>query len=216
MAINLQKGQTIDLRKSSDGASEYDLSTVTIGLGWDMVEQKSTGFLGKLLGGGKKGEDYDLDAVAFLLNANGKVANLGSEGLRDGDVIYFNSQKHPSGHIWLTGDNRTGAGDGDDEQIIVKLNALDQRYQKIVFLVTIYQGQKKGQHFGMVDNAFIRAVDAKGKEIARYTMSGDKTYNGMCGMVFAEVYRKDAGWKFRALGEVKQSDNLVDILKTYL
>lgn len=216
MAINLQKGQTIDLRKSSDGSSEYDLSTVTIGLGWDMREQKSSGgFFGKLLGGGKKGEDYDLDAIAFLLDANGKVANLGGEGLRNGDVIFFNSLKHPSGNIWLTGDNRTGAGDGDDEQIIVKLNALDQRYQKIVFLVTIYQGKQKGQHFGMVENAFIRAVDARGKEIARYTMSGDATYNNMCGMVFAEAYRKDGAWKFRALGDVRPSDSFVDILKQY-
>ena len=215
MAINLQKGQTIDLRKSSDGVSEYDLSTVTIGLGWDMREQKSGGFLGKLLGGAKKGEDYDLDAIAFLLDANGKVTNLGGQGLVGGDVIFFNSLKHPSGDIWLTGDNRTGAGDGDDEQIIVKLNALNQKYQKIVFLVTIYQGKQKGQHFGMVENAFIRAVDARGKEIARYSMSGDPTYNGMCGMVFAEVYRKDGAWKFRALGDVRPSDSFVDILKQY-
>ena len=225
MPINLQKGQTIDLRKSSDGGAEYDLSTVTIGLGWDMREEKkSGGFFGKLLGGSKKGDDYDLDAVAFLLDANDKVANLGRTvqtndgrqmGLFEGDVIFFNSQKHPSGHIWLTGDNRTGAGDGDDEQIVVKLNSLDQRYQKILFLVTIYQGQQKGQHFGMVDNAFIRAVDAKGKEIARYTMSGDPAYNGMCGMVFAEVYRKDGAWKFRALGDVKPSDSFVEILKQY-
>lgn len=224
MAINLQKGQTIDLRKSSDGTSEYDLSTVTVGLGWDMKVEKSKGFLGKLLGGNKAGADYDLDAVAFLLDENGKVADRGRTvqaqdgrqvGLHGGDVIFFNSMKHPSGHIWLTGDNLTGEGEGDDEQIIVKLNALDQRYQKIVFLVTIYQGQAKGQHFGLVDNAFIRAVDARGKEIARFTISGDPTYNGMCGMVFAEVYRKDGAWKFRALGDVKPSDSFVEILKQY-
>ncbi len=226
MAINLQKGQTIDLRKGDSTSGDgFDLSTVTIGLGWDMREQKSGGgFFGKLLGGGKKGEDYDLDAVAFLLDASGKVANLGRTmtgpggqqmGPFEGDVIFFNSQKHPSGHIWLTGDNRTGAGDGDDEQIIVKLDALDQRYQKIIFVVTIYQGRQKGQHFGMVENSFIRAVDARGKEIARYTMSGDATYNSMCALVFAEVYRKDGAWKFRALGNAEPTDSFVDILKQY-
>ena len=225
MAINLQKGQTIDLKKN-DGGDGFDLSSVTIGLGWDMKEAKSSGgFFGKLLGGGgKKGEDYDLDAIAFLLDANDKVANMGrtvqAQGGRqvmlfESDVIYFNSKKHPSGHIWLTGDNLTGAGEGDDEQIIVKLDALDQRYKKIVFIVTIYMGQQKGQHFGMVENAFIRAVDGRGKEIARYTMSGDPTYNGMCGMVFAEVYRKDGAWKFRALGDVKPADSFLEILKQY-
>ncbi len=129
--------------------------------------------------------------------------------------IFFNSLKHPSGHIWLTGDNRTGAGDGDDEQIIVKLDSLDKKYQKIIFLVTIYKGGEKNQHFGMIENAFIRAVDNKGREIAKYSLSGDNTFNGMCSMVFAEVYRKDETWKFRAIGDPHQTDSFVDILKTY-
>lgn len=223
MAINLVKGQTIDLRKNDKG-EEFDLSQVTIGLGWDIRKKSSGGFLGKLMGGGSKGAEYDLDAVAFLLNSNGKVADMGRTvqtndgrqmGLYQGDIIFFNSQKHPSGNIWLTGDNRTGAGDGDDEQIIVKLNALDPKYDRIVFLVTIYQGRQNGQHFGMVENAFIRAVDARGKEIAKYSMSGDATYNNMCAMVFAEAYRKDGGWKFRALGNAEPSDNFVEILKQY-
>lgn len=224
MAINLVKGQTIDLRKNDKGES-FDLSSVTIGLGWDVRKKSGGGFLGKLFSGGAT-EDYDLDAVAFLLNANGKVADTGrtattNDGrqvaLYQGDVVFFNSQKHPSGQIWLTGDNRTGAGDGDDEQIIVRLDTLDPKYDKIVFLVTIYQGRQKNQHFSMVDNAYIRAVDAKGKEIARFSLSGDATYNGMCSLVFAEVYRKDGGWKFRALGNPNTTDNFVEILKsTYL
>ena len=169
-------------------------------------------------------EEYDLDAIAFLLDSNGKVANLGrtvqtsngkSVGLYEGDVIFFNSMKHPSGHIWLTGDNRTGAGDGDDEQIIVKLDSLDQKYQKILFVVSIYQGRQNNQHFSMVENAFIRAVDAKGKEITKYSLSGDASLNGMCTMVFAEAYRKDGGWKFRAIGEPHQTDSFVEILKKY-
>lgn len=220
MAINLVKGQTIDLRKSDKGES-YDLSQVTIGLGWD-VRQKESGFLGKLFGGGKE-EEYDLDAIAFLLDSNGKVADLGrtvqqggrSVSLFGGDVIFFNSLKHPSGHIWLTGDNRTGAGDGDDEQIIVKLDSLSEQYQKILFVVSIYQGRQNNQHFGMVENDFIRAVDARGKEITKFSLSGDSTYNGMCSMVFSEVYRKDGSWKFRAIGDPHQTDSFVEILKKY-
>lgn len=222
MAINLVKGQTIDLRKNDKGEA-YDLSSVTIGLGWDVRQQNSGGFLGKLLGGSKP-QEYDLDAIAFLLDSNDKVANLGrtvqtndgrNMGLYEGDVIFFNSMKHPSGHIWLTGDNRTGAGDGDDEQIIVKLDALDSRYQKILFVVSIYQGRQNNQHFGMVENAFIRAVDNRGKEIAKFSLSGDATYNGMCSMVFSEVYRKDGTWKFRAIGDPYQTDSFVEILKKY-
>ncbi|MDH6250764.1 tellurium resistance protein TerD [Chryseobacterium sp. H1D6B] len=219
MAINLQKGQTINLRKNDQGEDVYDLSKVIIGLGWDV--RKQGGFLGKLF---SKEAEYDLDAVAFLLDSNGKVANLGKTvqtndgrqlALYQGDVIYFNSMEHPTGHIWLTGDNRTGAGDGDDEQIIVKLDQLDQRYQKIVFVVTIYQGRKNNQHFGMIDNAFIRAVDARGKEITKYSLSGGAGMNGMCSMVFAEAYRHNGDWKFRAIGEPHQTDSFTDILKDY-
>lgn len=222
MAINLQKGQTIDLRKNDKGESVYNLSSVTIGLGWD-VKKKETGFLGKLFGGGKE-EEYDLDAIAFLLDSNGKVANLGRNvqtrsgqqmGLYEGDVIFFNSMKHPSGHIWLTGDNRTGAGEGDDEQIIVKLEELSDLYQRILFIVSIYQGGQKNQHFGMIENAFIRAVDSKGKEITKFSLSGDTSLDGMCSMIFAEAYRKDGAWKFRAIGEPHKTDNFIEILKKY-
>jgi tellurium resistance protein TerD len=221
MAINLVKGQTIDLRKNDQGES-FDLSTVTIGLGWD-IRKKSGGLFGKLLGG--KEEEFDLDAIAFLLDKNGKVADLGkttrtSDGrnlsLYQGDVIFFNSMKHPSGNIWLTGDNRTGAGDGDDEQIIVKLDSLDPKFEKILFIVSIYQGRQRNQHFGGVENAFIRAVDNKGKEIAKFNLSGDATYNNMCSMIFAEVYRKDGTWKFRALGDPQPADSFVEILKSYV
>ena len=221
MAINLKKGQTIDLRKNKGGEEIYNLSQVTIGLGWD-VRQKQKGFFGKLLG--SKEEEYDLDAIAFLLDENGKVADLGKTitkngmqiGLYESDVIYFNSLKHPSGNIWLTGDNRTGEGDGDDEQIIVKLNSLDQKYKKIVFVVTIYQGIKNNQHFGMVENAFIRAVDAAGKEIGKYSLSGDSSFNGMHSMVFSEVYRHHGNWKFRAIGDPYKTDSFIEILKKYL
>jgi stress response protein SCP2 len=221
MAINLVKGQTIDLRKNDKGES-FDLSTVTIGLGWD-VRKKSGGFFGKLLGG--KEEEFDLDAIAFLLDKNGKVADLGKTvqtndgrnlSLYQGDVIFFNSQRHPSGNIWLTGDNRTGAGDGDDEQIIVKLDSLDAKFEKILFVVSIYQGRQRNQHFGGIENAFIRAVDNTGKEIVKFNLSGDASYNGMCSLVFAEVYRKDGTWKFRALGDPQPADSFVEILRNYV
>lgn len=221
MAINLIKGQTIDLRKNDKGES-FDLSSVTIGLGWD-VRQKQGGFFKRLLGGGQE-DEYDLDAIAFLLDGDDKIIDRGRSihandgrniSFYEGDVVFFNSMKHPSGHIWLTGDNRTGAGDGDDEQIIVKLDSLDSKYHKILFLVAIYQGWQNDQHFGMVDNAFIRAVDARGKEIAKFSLSGDATYKNMCSMVFAEVYRKDGTWKFRAIGEPHRTDSFADILKGY-
>jgi tellurium resistance protein TerD len=221
MAINLVKGQTIDLRKNDKGES-FDLSTVTIGLGWD-VRKKSGGFFGKLLG--SKEEEFDLDAIAFLLDKNGKVADLGKTvqtndgrnlSLYQGDVIFFNSQRHPSGNIWLTGDNRTGAGDGDDEQIIVKLDSLDAKFEKILFIVSIYQGRQRNQHFGGIENAFIRAVDNKGKEIVKFNLSGDASYTNMCSMVFAEVYRKDGSWKFRALGDPQPADSFVEVLRNYV
>lgn len=211
MAINLTKGQTINLEKS-----QYDLSTVTVGLGWDVRKSGGGGFLGSLFGGGQNEADYDLDAIAFLLNQNDKVMNLGDQRMTGGDVIFFNNLRHLSGSIWLTGDNQTGAGEGDDEQIIVKLNALAPQYHKILFVVSIYQGLQKNQHFGMLENAYIRAVDARGKEMVRFSLSGDTTFNQQRSVVFAELYRRDGGWKFRALGNPYGTDNFVEILRNYV
>ncbi len=210
MAINLTKGQTINLEKS-----QYDLSSVTVGLGWD-VRKSGGGFLSGIFGGGTKEADYDLDAIAFLLDQNDKVINRGGTRMEGSDVIFFNNLRHPSGNIWLTGDNQTGDGDGDDEQIIVKLHTLSPQYHKILFVVTIYEGLKKNQHFGMLDNAFIRAVDAKGKEMVRFSLSGEASYNQKRSVVFAELYRRDGGWKFRALGNPYDSDSFVDILRNYV
>lgn len=215
MAVSLRKGEGISLRK--DG--EYDLSSVTIGLGWDVADQKK-GLLGSLFG--KKAPDYDLDAIAFLLGKDGKVHNLGAarEGggasLDRGDVVFYNSLRHPSGAIWLTGDNRTGAGDGDDEQIIVKLNDLPEQYASIIFIVAIYDGVNLGQSFDQVENAFIRAVDARGKEICRFKVSGDATYEQCRSMTFAEVTRQGSGWTFRAIGTPHKTDRFVDLLRNYL
>lgn len=212
MAISLKKGQGVSLKKS-----EYDLSMVTIGLGWDINEEKK-GFLGGLFG--KKEEEYDLDVIAFLCNASGKVGKLGTNSrgevtLVGGDIVFFNSMRHESGCVWLTGDNRTGAGEGDDEQIIVKLNDLSEAYQKIVFVVQIYKGRERNQNFGKVQNAFIRAVDNKGKEMARFDLSGGAAFAQYCSMLFAELVRESGGWKFNAIGSPDQSDSFVTWLKQY-
>lgn len=212
MAISLKKGQGVSLKKSV-----YDLSMVTVGLGWDVNEEKK-GFFGSIFG---KNEEYDLDVVAFLCDADGKVRNLGStepgrQRLVGGDIIFFNSMRHNSGCIWLTGDNRTGAGDGDDEQIIVKLNDLPDAFHKIVFVVQIYNAQEQGQNFGKVQNAFIRAVDNKGKEMARFDLSGGVGFSQYRSMLFAEMVREQDGWKFNAIGSPDQSDSFIVWLKQYL
>jgi tellurium resistance protein TerD len=266
--INLSKGQTIDLRKNSKGESVYDLSQITIGLGWDVAEKYELKqvpieqtFLEKISGKQrfenkkiKVEEDFDLDAIAFLLDSDGKVSNLGKEviypngikvGLKGSDIIFFNNMTFPSGTgtsqmlypegteksimvnkvrqllnsgeiIVHTGDNLTGEGEGDDEQIIVKLNSLPPRIHKILFLVCIYHGQSRNQHFGQVDNAFIRACDANGKEITRYSLSNSPELNGMRSMIFGEMYRYKEEWKFRAIGNPETTDNFVEILKRYL
>ncbi|MGL5388691.1 MAG: TerD family protein [Enterobacterales bacterium] len=213
MSVSLRKGQSVSLRKN-----EHDLSSVTIGLGWDINEEKK-GLLGGLFG--KKEPEYDLDVIAFLCNAKGKVADLGDvengrPSLVNGDIIFFNSLRHKSGNIWLTGDNRTGAGDGDDEQIIAQLNSLDPKYEKIVFIVQIYNGQELKQHFGKVQNAFIRAVDAKNVEMARFDLSGGAAFDGQRSMLFAELVRESTGWKLNAIGEPSESDSFVSHLKNYL
>lgn len=215
MAVSLKKGEGISLRKEG----EFDLSTVTMGLGWDVAESKQ-GLLGSIFG--KKEEDYDLDAIAFLLGKDGKIASLGGKGpdgkptLCDGDIVFFNSLKHYSGAIWLTGDNRTGDGDGDDEQIVVKLNQMPAQYESILFVVAIYNGKALKQSFGKVKNAFIRAVDASGKEICRFDVSGDASYDRYCSMTFAEITRQGTGWNFRAIGTPHETDRFVDLLRSYI
>lgn len=213
MAITLKKGQGVSLKKN-----EYDLAMVTIGLGWDINEEKA-GILGSLFG--KKPEEYDLDVVAFLCHEDGKIHHLGDQKdgrptLTNGDVIFFNSMRHKSGCVWLTGDNRTGAGDGDDEQIIVKLNDLPDVYRKIVFVVQIYQGEKREQNFGKVGNAYIRAEDGKGKEMVRFDLSGGAAFANCRSMLFADLVREANGWKFNAIGSPDQSDTFVTWLKHYL
>ena len=233
MAVSLKKGQGVSLRKE-----ESDLSQVTIGLGWDceepnqqrfeileqMVERKKGG-LGGLLGGKEVVREkvrvpieWDLDVVAFLCDANGKVKHMGDvqngkPTLVNGDIVFFNSPKHRSGQIWLTGDNRDGGGDGDDEQIVANLNGMPDYVQKIAFVVQIYRGEPKGQSFGEVKNAFIRAVDKKGKEMARFDLSGGREYERHRSMIFAELVREGSSWRLNAIGEPFEYDSFAHILR---
>ena len=198
MAVNLQKGQKIDLTKGNPG-----LKHVMVGLGWDEV--KKGGFLGGLLGGG---QDIDCDASAILLSApNDKLVNKG-------DLVYFGNLKHSSGSIKHMGDNLTGAGAGDDEQLFVDLAAVPQNINKIIFVVNIYEATARRQDFGMIKNAFIRLVDSDtNQEICRYNLS--ENYNGMTAMIFGEMYRHNNEWKFSAIGQGTSDDGLGALSRRY-
>ena len=202
MSINLQKGQKIDLTKGGSG-----LSRVMVGLGWDEAKP-SGGFLSSLF---KPVQDIDCDASAIVCGTDGKL--LGG-GLKE-CVVYYGNLKHPSGAIVHQGDNLTGAGDGDDEQIMVNLNQLPQSVGKIVFTVNIYEARARNQHFGMIKNAFIRLVNtANNQEICRYNLS--ENYDNMTGLVVGEIYRKDCEWKFNAIGQpVREASRLDAILQMY-
>ena len=202
MAITLQKGQGVSLRKESG----YDLSRLTVGLGWDIAPSTPA---------------YDLDAVAFLLDEHGKVRNLGKIGangrptLEGGDVVFYNALVHPSGKVRLSGDNQSGSTSGDAEQIEVALDTLPDTYRQIIFAVAIYKGHERKQSFAGVRRAHIRAVDGKGQEICRYDIGSDPA-NHACAMTFASVVRGANGWSFNAIGEFHDTDRFIDLLKRYL
>ncbi len=191
MSVNLQKGQKVDLTKSNAG-----LKSLVVGLGWDEAPKKFSLF--------SKQEDIDCDASAILITeSTGKLAG-------PIDVVYYGQLQHRSGAVRHCGDNLTGAGDGDDEQIIVELNRVPADYNKIVFVVTIYQARERKQQFGMIRNAFIRIVDADtGTELCKYNLS--ENYEGKTAMIFGEVYRYNGEWKFGAVGEPTNDNGIADI-----
>lgn len=195
MSISLQKGQKVSLTKDNAG-----LSKVVIGLGWDEVKRK-TGFFAP------KPQPIDCDASALVL-VNGRLVDKN-------DIIYFGNLKHPSGTIQHMGDNLTGAGDGDDEQIIVDLARIPSQYDKIVLVVNIYQAVQRNQHFGLIENAFIRLVDAgKNVEMCRYNLT--ENYSGMTAMIFGEIYRHNGEWKFNAIGQGTNDPGLGELTKRYI
>ena len=216
MTVNLQIGQVINLRKE-----EIDLSLVTIGLGWDSVEKKQGSPGSSSDEGNAAHYDLDMDVVAFLCSDEGKVVNTGHDAqghmtLVGGDVIFFGNPDHESGAIWLTGDNLTGMGDDDDEQIIVDLNRLPRRIAKVVLVVQIYKGIENNQTFGDTGGAFIRAADRRGKEVVHFGLSGNDSLEHCRSMLFAEIVRDGDGWNFNVLGKPFETDSFLELLKPFL
>lgn len=196
MSVSLQKGQKVSLSKENAG-----LSTVLVGLGWDEVSQKK-GFFGK-----RMQDEIDCDASAILLR-NGKLCG-------NGDLVYFGNLAHKSGTVRHMGDNLTGAGDGDDEQILMELDKIPAEYDRIVMVVNIYDAVRRNQHFGMIRNAFIRLVDGRNnQEMCRYNLTED--YSGMTAMIFGEIYRYKGEWKFSAIGQGTNDPSLGDLCKRYV
>lgn len=199
MSVNLVKGQKVELRKENGG----ELRRVVVGLGWDEAQKSGGGLFSRLLGGAQ--QDIDCDASAFVCQ-NGKLAS-------NGDVVYFGNLTHSSRAVQHMGDNLTGAGEGDDEQITVDLQALPSVYDRIIFVVNIYQAKQRGQHFGMIRNAFIRICDDSGKEMCRYNLS--ENYDQMTAMVFGELYRHNGAWKFNAIGQPTTDNSVGELANRY-
>lgn len=188
MSVQLQKGQKVSLVKENVG-----LSKIIVGLGWD----EAPGFANQTI---------DCDAFAILTH-EGKITG-------NGDVVYFGNLKHSCGAVQHMGDNLTGAGEGDDEQIVIDLNAVPSRYDKIVIAVNIYDCRRKNQHFGMIKNAFIRVVDARNnKELCIYNLT--ENYSGSTAMIFGEVYRNDEDWKFNAIGQGTKDGSVTEVASRY-
>ena len=187
MGVSLTKGGNVSLTKAAPG-----LTAVTVGLGWDV---RTT-----------DGRDFDLDASAIACGSNGRVVS-------DQHFVFFNNLTSPEGAIEHTGDNLTGEGEGDDEQIKVNLAGVPAEIDKVVFPVSIYNAEAGGQSFGQVRNAFIRVVNqADNSELARYDLSEDASTE--TAMVFGELYRNGAEWKFRAVGQ-GYSSGLAGIARDY-
>lgn len=174
MAVSLSKGGNVSLSKEAPGLSE-----VLVGLGWDPRVTDGT--------------EFDLDASVFIVGENGKV-------LDDASFVFYNNKKTADGSVEHMGDNRSGAGDGDDEQVTVKLTSLNALVKKLVFAVTIHDADARKQNFGQVSNAYIRVINkADGKELARYDLSEDASTE--TAMIFGELYRSGEEFKFKAIGQ---------------
>ena len=174
MAVSLSKGGNVSLTKEAPGLTE-----VVVGLGWDPRVTDGT--------------EFDLDASVFILGENGKVLN-------DGSFVFYNNKTSPDGNVVHHGDNRSGAGDGDDEQVNVNLAGFEAETKKLVFAVTIHDADARKQSFGQVSNAYIRVLNkADGKEIARYDLSEDASTE--TAMNFGELYNHNGEWKFKAIGQ---------------
>lgn len=196
MSISLQKGQKVSLSKESSG-----LSVVVVGLGWDEAPRTKRGFFAP------KPKPIDCDASALLLK-NGKLVDKT-------DIVYFGNLQHKSGTVKHMGDNLTGEGEGDDEQIVIDLSSVPAEYDRIVIVVNIYKAIERNQHFGMIQNAFIRIVDGKSnREMCKYNLTDD--YSGMMAMIFGEVYRHNGEWKFSAIGQGTTDSSIGHLANRYV
>lgn len=192
MSVKLQKGQKVSLSKENAG-----LSKIIVGLGWDEIKRGGLFF---------KPQAIDCDAFALLLK-DGKLTDKK-------DIIYFANLKHSSKAVQHMGDNLTGAGDGDDEQIMIDLSLVPSQYDKIVIAVNIYQANQRKQHFGLIENAFIRLVDTRNNnEMCIYNLT--ENYTGQTAMLFGEVYRHNGEWKFNAIGQGTGDNSIGDFAKRY-
>ncbi len=190
MSVNLVKGQKINLSKEVAGG----LTKIMVGLGWDAVKK---GFFGSK-------PDIDCDASAIILGKDGKYRTC----------VYYGDRSAEGRCVYHHGDNLTGDGDGDDEQITVDLANITNKVEKIVFVVNIYDCISRKQDFGLIKNAYIRLVDeSTGKEICKYNLSDN--YAGKTAMVFAEVYKKDGEWKFNAIGHGTNDSSISELTRRY-
>ena len=197
MAVSLKKGERISLTKDNPG-----LEKVIVGLGWDSAEKKG-GFFGIL----SQPQQIDCDASALVLKGGRLCGNA--------DIVYFGKLRHASGTVVHHGDNLTGDGAGDDEQIFIDLVHVPKEYDRIVVVVNIYHAVERSQHFGMIRNAFIRIVNEKTRaELCRYNLTDD--YSKMTAMVFGELYRDGTEWKFAAVGQGTTDPGLAELCKRYV
>ncbi|MBT2289894.1 TerD family protein [Paenibacillus albidus] len=195
--INLVKGQKIDLTKGNAG-----LSKVIVGLGWDPVEA-SRGFFGV-----KKQANVDCDASALMLNENGKLA-------KKGNLVCFHNKQSPCNSVVHSGDNLTGQGDGDDEQIQVNLSAIPADVHKVLVVVNIYDAVNRKQDFGMIKSAYIRVMNAAGNsELIKFNLSDN--YTGFTALICGELYRQGGEWKFAAIGEGSHAAHINELAERYI
>jgi tellurium resistance protein TerD len=198
MTISLVKGQKIDLTKGNAG-----LTRITVGLGWDPVESEGSGFFGTK----KKKANIDCDAAAILLDANGKLT-------KKQNLVCFHNLNSGCGSVRHSGDNLTGEGEGDDEQIHVSLDKVPSDVQKILMCVNIYQCEARGQDFGMIKSAYIRVVNsANEQELIRFNLT--ESYAGMTALIVGEIYRHNDEWKFNAIGEGAQAAHIDKLAQRY-
>lgn len=204
LAIILQKGQKIDLTKGHPG-----LEKIIVGLGWDPIQsqKKAGGLLGGLFGGGGSGAtNMDIDASVIMLQDDKFASN--------DNLVYFGNLKSKCGSVTHTGDNITGEGDGDDEQVIVDLKKVPANVNKLVFVVNIYDCVKRKQDFGQVENAFIRVMNsANNEELLKFNLS--ENYAGSTSLTVGEIYRHGSEWKFGAVGSGSSDAGLGEMVKRY-